>query len=112
MLLADVKPITNPVAEKMDTDPVLAFGKLISALIGLILVVATVWAFAQLMIGGINWISSSGDKGRLEIAQQKIMQSIIGLFIVFTSWAIFLVVLNFLGITSGENGINLILPQL
>ena len=73
---------------------------------------ATIWAFIQLLLGGFNWITSSGDKGKLETSQQKILQAIIGLGIVFAAWAIYIVLLKFLGVTDGSGGLNLKLPKL
>lgn len=108
--------ISNPAIENLTggSDPAAVLGKLISGIVGLLLIGATLWAFAQLLIGGINWISSSGDKGRLETAQQKILQALVGLFIVFAAWAIFILILNFLGLSIiGENGnINFSIPSL
>ena len=98
--------INNPAVPSLG-DPEKApqiFGKFISGFIGLLLVAATIWAFVNLLLGAFNWISSGGDKGKLETAQQKILHAVMGLVIVFASWAIFIVLLQFLGMTDGLGG--------
>ena len=107
--------IVNPAVPQFD-NPENApgmFGTMIAGVVGILLVGATLWAFFQLLIGGFNWISSSGDKGKLEAAQQRILQAIIGLTIVVAAWTIFLVILRFFGMSSGSGGsIELIFPTL
>lgn len=109
-----IPPIGNPVltgiSGKLPTDAPSMLGTLISGLVGLLLTAATIWSFIQLLLGGLAWISSGGDKGALEAAREKIVNAIIGLFVVFAAWGIFLLLLQFLGISSG--GFNLILPKL
>ena len=86
---------------------------LISSGIKLALIIAAVVFFFMLVVGGIRWILSGGDKGKLETAQQKILHAVMGLVIVFASWAIFIVLLQFLGMSDGFGGaIKLILPTL
>lgn len=74
-------------------------GKVIQAGFGLVLFVAGLLAFAYLLLGGIQWITSGGDKGGLEAARNKIIHAIVGLIVVFSAWAITLLVQNFLGYT-------------
>ncbi|OGG18702.1 hypothetical protein A3D05_02405 [Candidatus Gottesmanbacteria bacterium RIFCSPHIGHO2_02_FULL_40_24] len=111
-------PITNPVIKgltgKLPKDAPGILATFIAGLIGLLLVIGTLWAFFQFIIGAFNWISSSGDKGKLESAQQRILQAVIGLIVVFAAWAIFIVLLRFLGVTGAGAGgqIQLKLPTL
>ncbi|MBI2405255.1 hypothetical protein HYV22_03705 [Candidatus Gottesmanbacteria bacterium] len=75
------------------------FGKLISALVGTLLIIAALLAFLYLILGGIQWITSGGDKAGMEAARNKITHAIVGLIIVGAAWAIMILVQNFLGIT-------------
>lgn len=113
-LLAEVAPITNNVVSgfvgKTPDQSEEIFGKFFGALIGLLLTVATLYTLIQLIQGGIQWISSSGDKTAVEAARNRITHALIGLIIVVGAWSIFLVVLQFLGLSSG--GFNLVLPTL
>lgn len=74
-------------------------GLLISSLISLVLIVAGIAAFAYLIWGGIQWITSGGDKGNVEAAQKRIQAALVGLFVVFAAWAIMMLVQSFLGVT-------------
>lgn len=82
-------------------------GKLLSGVIGAILVLATLAAFFYLIIGGFQWITSGGDKGAIETAQKRIQAAILGLFIVFAAWAVMLVIGRFFGI---GNVFELLIP--
>ena len=75
------------------------FGQLISALVGTLLIVAALLAFVYLILGGIQWITSGGDKAGMEAARNKITHAIVGLIVVGAAWAIMILVQNFLGIT-------------
>lgn len=74
------------------------FGKLISAAVGTLMIIAALLAFFYLILGGIQWITSGGDKAGMETARNKITHAIVGLIIVGAAWAIMLLVQNFLGI--------------
>ena len=83
-------------------------GKLIAGIIGLLLTIASIWAFIQFLISGVMWISSGGDKTHLEELRNRLFNAVIGLIICFGSWAVFIVILRFLGIGSaGPGGISL-----
>jgi cbb3-type cytochrome oxidase subunit 3 len=66
----------------------LTIGGIISALITFILIAASIIFFFMLVIGGIRWILSGGDKGQTESARSQITAALIGLVIVFAAWAI------------------------
>ena len=50
------------------------------------------------LMGGITWITAGGDKGKLEEARSKITNGIIGLAIVASAWAVYLLLDYFFGI--------------
>lgn len=66
----------------------LEFSQIISALIILVLVIASLVFFFILVVGGIRWIMSGGDKAQTEAARGQITSALIGLVIVFSAWAI------------------------
>src|SRR4030042_4313856 len=74
-------------------------GQLISALVGVLLIISALLAFFFLILGGIQWITSGGDKAGMEAARKKITHAIVGLIIVGAAWAIMPLVQTFLGIT-------------
>lgn len=73
--------------------------QIISGLIGLILVVTGVVFFFILVIGGIRWIASGGDKGQTEAARSQITAALVGLVIVFAAWAIVKLIESFFGVS-------------
>ncbi|OGG20203.1 hypothetical protein A3D03_01265 [Candidatus Gottesmanbacteria bacterium RIFCSPHIGHO2_02_FULL_40_13] len=111
-------PIFNPaipaLVDKTPADIPGLFGKLFSGIIGIMLFGATIWVLFQLILGGISWMSSGGDKGKMEEARHRLTNAVTGLFIVFASWSIYVIILNFLGLSPiGLDGrIELHLPSL
>ena len=73
-------------------------GELVSAAAGSLLIIAALLAFFYLILGGIQWITSGGDKAGMEAARNKITHAVVGLVIVGAAWAIMTLVQNFLGV--------------
>jgi TRAP-type C4-dicarboxylate transport system permease small subunit len=71
---------------------------IVSSLINLVLVIAFVVFLFLLLWGGIQWITSGGDKEALAKAQGKISSAIVGIIIVISAWAILSLVRNFFGL--------------
>ncbi len=82
-------------------------GGLLSAVVGALLIIAALLAFFYLILGGIQWITSGGDKAGMEAARNKITHAVVGLVIVGAAWAIMILVQNFLGVDIiGPQGLN------
>jgi len=75
-------------------------GSVITTAINLIFIVAVILAFGFLIFGGIQWITSGGDKGKTEEARNKITAAVVGLLILGASWAIINFTLSLLGLGS------------
>src|SRR3970040_1139606 len=80
----------------------LTFPGIVSGFIRLTLVVAAIVFFFILVIGGIKWIASGGDKAQTEGARNQITAALVGLVIVFAAWAIVQLVNTFFGINIFE----------
>lgn len=76
-----------------------AIGAIIGAIIGVMLIFSFVIAFIYLLLGGFDWVTSGGDKAKLQSARDKITNAIIGLIIVASVWAIMTLVGQFIGVT-------------
>lgn len=76
----------------------LAFATLISNIIGVFVVVAGLLFLFQFMLGGFKWLTSAGDKAKLENAQQSLLHAVIGLVVVLAAYAIVALVGSILGI--------------
>lgn len=73
------------------------FGGLLNGVLSFVLVIAALLVFFYLILGGIEWITSGGDKGKTEAARNKITAAVIGLIILAASYAVLTLALNFLG---------------
>ena len=62
--------------------------KIVSTIIGILTVVAAIWFIFQFIIAGFQWIQSGGEKNNLSEARDKITNSLIGLIIVVSAYAI------------------------
>jgi len=75
-----------------------AIGSLIGSIVGMFLIIAFVTTVLYMFLGGFDWITAGGDKAKLQGARDKITNAMIGLIVVGSSWAIMMIVGNFLGI--------------
>ena len=73
-------------------------GDLITKVLGLLLFLAGLLALLFLVIGGIQWISSGGDKIAAAAARDRITAAIIGLIIVVATYALARVIEGVFGI--------------
>ncbi len=76
------------------------FSNLINGVLSFVMVIAALLVFFYLIWGAFNWITSGGDKGKIDQARQKIIAAVVGLIIVASSFAIATLVTNFLGFES------------
>lgn len=53
---------------------------------GLAISLGAIILLGMLIYGGIEWVTAGGDKGKLDKARNRIIQSIIGMFILATSF--------------------------
>ena len=86
-------PIHNPLV------PSYEMGKVISGLVGLLILVGAIFAFIYFIIGGLNWITSGGDKARIESARNRIINALVGLIIIASVWAIVSLIFPILGLS-------------
>lgn len=73
-----------------------SFDLFFNRILFVVLAVAALLVFFYLIWGGIEWITSGGDKGKTEKARDKITASVVGLIILAASYAILTIALNFI----------------
>ncbi|MFZ2199747.1 MAG: hypothetical protein WAV40_03085 [Microgenomates group bacterium] len=73
-------------------------GTLIKGAVQGALLVSALMVFAFLIWGGIQWISSGGDKGKTQEARDRITAALVGLAVVASAWAVMLIIQYFFGI--------------
>lgn len=71
---------------------------IVPVVVRLVLIAAALVALVFLIIGGIKWITSGGDKTAVESARSTITSALIGLVVVFAAWAIIRLIELFFGI--------------
>ncbi len=90
MKLAQLK---NPiVGDKLNpssgVEAVGQFNNVVQVIITSLLVVASIFFVFNFIIGGIRWITSGGDKARIEGARSSILNAVVGLVVVFSVFVI------------------------
>lgn len=85
-----------------------SLGTIIGSAISFILIITTIVALFYLIWNGLRWITSGGDKAKVEGARSGIIAALIGLIIAFSAFFILSFALSFFGL----NFNNLSLPSL
>ena len=80
------------------------FGALINSILSIVMVVALLLVLLYLILGGIEWITSGGDKGKTESARNKITAAVIGIIILAAAYALVTLVAWVLGFDGGIQG--------
>ncbi len=76
-----------------------SFPLMLSSLMNIVLTIGVVAVLLYLIWGGLEWITSGGDKGKTEGARNKITAAIVGLIILVSAWAIMTFVQSLLNIS-------------
>lgn len=74
------------------------FGVLFGSMLRVAIILAALLVLGFLVMGAIEWITSSGDKGKIESARGKISNAIIGILVLAAVIAVFTLLQEFLGI--------------
>ena len=74
------------------------FSTLLPKFVTLVLIGGALIFFFMLVWGAIQWITSGGDKQALETARSRITQALIGIIILFASFALIQFIESFFGI--------------
>lgn len=95
--------ITNPILGPglqgvYSSGPTAFLSTFLPNFIGLGFIIGALVFFFMIVWGAIQWISSGGDKQSLEAARGRITSAIVGIIILFASFAIISVIEKFFGI--------------
>lgn len=91
-------PIISDIGQYLTVFKIFQIKPVVNQIVIVILVFATILALILLLVGGIQWIVSGGDKEKIASAREKIMAALIGLLIVFLAWGIVGILRGFFGI--------------
>jgi|GEM_PF-1213068 len=84
-------------------------GSVISTVLSAIMAIGGLGGFIYIIWGSVEWITSGGEKGKVEEGRNKIIQAVIGFFVLGCCYAVFKVVISLLGfdtLTDVLNGIQ------
>ncbi len=79
-------------------NPAAFFEVLLPNVVSLCFIIATVIFLFMIITGAIQWISSGGDKQGLESARGKVSNALIGIVILFATFAVMKLIETFFGI--------------
>lgn len=97
-LLAQARPVVTLRPVEDGGFKITDIGILFTRVLNVALLASAILVFAYLVLGGVEWITSGGDKGKTENARNKITAALVGLAIVAASYALMQVVAYFFGI--------------
>jgi hypothetical protein len=90
-LLGNTAPHSDP------SGAMTLFERILSNLIGALTVIASIWFLYQIILAAIAWIGSNGDKQNIQIAQKRLTNSFLGLFVTVAAYTVTALVGRFLG---------------
>ncbi|MFA5135792.1 MAG: hypothetical protein WC489_00180 [Patescibacteria group bacterium] len=93
-----------PGSEFVTDNPVQGVGNLITFLISITLFVGGLAALIYLVWGAFEWITSSGEKEKIQKAQQKMTNAVVGLIMIVFAFTIFIFIMG--TVLGGKFGIG------
>jgi len=96
----NILSVTKPVGYATNASGLIQF------ILRAVLAIGALLVFGYLVMGGIEYITSGGEKSKTESARNKITAAIVGLIILAASWAILNLALNFLGFGDLNSAVN------
>jgi len=95
---------TNINAEVITFFKIKSLGKFVKNFVGLSITIAAILTLIFLIWGGIEYIISGGNQDRAKSAKSKITNGITGFIIVVIIWAIWRLIIYFLGVADTPEG--------
>lgn len=84
-------------------------GGIVGTIIQTLLIIAILMSLFFILYGGIRWISSGGDKGKIDQARGTLVAAIVGLIISLLAFFILNIIL---GVFTGHGLMNFTIPTL
>ena len=111
-LIAIIPPVyaaleVKPQGEDFNTLTDVTAPNIISGAISLVLTISLIVFFFILVLGGIKWITSSGDEKKITTARAQITNALIGVILIFSVWGIINLIEAIFGISILTNGLSI-----
>ncbi|MFA7301771.1 MAG: hypothetical protein WC069_05650 [Candidatus Shapirobacteria bacterium] len=84
-------------------DPQLYFNNVLSAIFSIFFIVGTIYFIWHIVFAGYHFIATEGDPKAYETAKNQITYSVVGIFVIFSVFAIIKLVGTVLGIAGLED---------
>lgn len=75
----------------------------VSTIIGVMTIIGAIWFMIQFLIASFYWITSGGEKGKLEQARDRIVNAFVGLIILVAGWSLLALIGQVLGLNTVFN---------
>ena len=85
-------------------------GRLVQTGISAAIIISGILVFVVLVWGGIEWLTSGGDKTKTENAKNRITAALVGLAIIASSWALVRIIAYFFGVEGGLDS-GVVIPK-
>lgn len=70
----------------------------ISNTVGFVTVLASIFFIGQFILAAFNWVTSGGDSSKVQKARDKMVQGVLGLIIIISSYALLGLIGNVIGL--------------
>ena len=101
--------VNNPLTPSLNSMTGQSFiPALVSFLINALIIIAIIYFIFNLILGGIDWINSAGDKTKVESARSRVVNAVLGIILVLITFAI----ITFIGVVFGVNLTSIDLSEL
>lgn len=89
----------NLLPHKSEISSITDFGRAVEGFLNLVLFLGAFLTFGYMLWGGLDWIMSAGDSGKVEAARKKITHAVIGLAVLSCVFLFFMIVEYVLGLS-------------
>jgi|GEM_PF-3287780 len=89
-------PALNPIVGSGQGETIIA--KLLAAIINIFFITGSVAVLIYFLMGGLAWITSEGDKSKLEIAKTRLTSAAFGIIVIASTYAVLKILGAVLGI--------------
>ena len=79
-------------------------GTFIAKFMDVVFIVAAISTLFYLLWGGIEFITSGSSQDRIKTSKEKLVQGLTGLAIVASTWALWRIIMYFLGLSGSVGG--------
>ena len=114
MFTKSIYAITNPIISNSQThlaNPEGFFNNALQAILAFFMLIGTIYFIWHVVLGTYHFMASSGDKNKFEGAKDEIYNAFIGLFVLYSIFALLKLVGDLFGV-KGLDVLELVWPKI